>query len=112
MRSRRKRHRASWTIVEFCRRHAISRAHFYRLVERGTGPRILVVGGRRRISREAEADWVVAHEKQVLDRRPRRVDRDQVARAERRRSAMRRPRPNILDRDLSDDDDGRDDGRW
>jgi predicted DNA-binding transcriptional regulator AlpA len=113
MKSRGKRARASWTLKEFCRRHAISRAHFYRLIDRGTAPRILVVGRCLRITRGAESDWVIAHEKQALDRRPRRPDLDRASGLKRRDRPLRRPRPLEIDRNLgADDEDDGDDGRW
>jgi predicted DNA-binding transcriptional regulator AlpA len=45
------------SILDFCKEHAISRAHFYNLVKRGLAPRTLRVGRRRLVSDEAAAEW-------------------------------------------------------
>ncbi len=47
----------AFNIPEFCARHRISRAGLYNFWKAGTGPRYMMVGNRRRISREAAADW-------------------------------------------------------
>jgi hypothetical protein len=44
-------------VPEFCVRHGISRAMFYKLEKLGKGPRIMKVGALTRISKEASADW-------------------------------------------------------
>jgi predicted DNA-binding transcriptional regulator AlpA len=54
--------RGSWSINEFCRRHGFSRRSFYNLLENGAGPRVMRVGGRRLVSRQAELDWIAARE--------------------------------------------------
>jgi hypothetical protein len=48
---------AAYSILEFCRAHRFSRAHFYNLVKRGQGPKIMFAGNRRLISEEAAAAW-------------------------------------------------------
>jgi hypothetical protein len=47
----------AYTIDEWCRRHRLSRATFYNLLRRGEAPRVMKVGIRTLISREASADW-------------------------------------------------------
>lgn len=47
----------AYDVPLFCARHAISRSTLYNLLQRGAGPRIMRVGSRRLISREAAADW-------------------------------------------------------
>ena len=59
----------AFSIPEFCRRHGISRAHFYNLSKSGHGPALMRVGRRTLISAEAAAEW---------RRRMERVDRDRV----------------------------------
>jgi predicted DNA-binding transcriptional regulator AlpA len=44
-------------VLEFCVRHGISRAMFYKLEKLGQGPRIMKVGSLTRITKEAAADW-------------------------------------------------------
>jgi hypothetical protein len=48
---------AAFTISEFCVRNKISRAKFYIEQAAGRGPRVMHVGQKRLISREAELDW-------------------------------------------------------
>src|SRR6185436_3369235 len=45
------------TIREFCSSHNISLAFFYLLQQRGEGPRVMHVGGRRLISIEEARCW-------------------------------------------------------
>jgi hypothetical protein len=47
----------AFSILEFCRRHGISRAHFYNLWKSGDGPAVMRVGRRTLISAEAAAEW-------------------------------------------------------
>ena len=49
--------RAAFSISEFCRRNCISRSMFYKLRRFGIGPRVMRVGVRQIISRDAERDW-------------------------------------------------------
>jgi predicted DNA-binding transcriptional regulator AlpA len=45
------------SLDEFCSRHGISRSSFYLLKKAGEAPRLMQVGNRVLISREAAADW-------------------------------------------------------
>jgi len=47
----------AFSILEFCRRHGISRAHFYNLSKSGDAPAVMRVGRRTLISAEAAAEW-------------------------------------------------------
>ena len=47
----------AFSIPEFCRRHGISRAHFYNLSKSGGAPTVMRVGRRTLISAEAAAEW-------------------------------------------------------
>jgi predicted DNA-binding transcriptional regulator AlpA len=49
--------RDAYTLREFCARHGLSRAHFYRLQALGSGPRLIRAGRRVLVSREAATDW-------------------------------------------------------
>jgi hypothetical protein len=49
--------KAAYSVHEFCALHDISRALFYQLRRRGSGPRIMKVAGRTLISAAAAADW-------------------------------------------------------
>jgi len=60
----------AFSIPEFCRRHGISRAHFYNLSKSGRAPAVMRVGRRTLISAEAAAEW---------RRRMEEVDRDGLA---------------------------------
>ncbi len=51
------RNDSTFTIIQFCEAHHISRSMFYKLVQQGQGPRLMAVGRRRLISNEAAADW-------------------------------------------------------
>ena len=48
---------AAYSIEDFCRSHAISRAMFYKLLKNGAAPRIMLVGTHKRISCEAAEQW-------------------------------------------------------
>jgi hypothetical protein len=48
---------AAYSILEFCHRHCISRAHFYNLRGAGKGPREMRPGHRVLISAESAAEW-------------------------------------------------------
>ncbi len=48
---------ATYSIAEFCREHGISRGLFYNLQRGGRGPRVMKVGSRTLISREAVEEW-------------------------------------------------------
>ncbi len=47
----------AFSIAQFCERHNISRAFFYKLSKEGRGPAVMKVGRRRIISAEAAAAW-------------------------------------------------------
>ena len=52
----------TFSIAEFCRRHGISRAHFYNLSKNGGAPAVMRVGRRTLISAEAAAAWRIRME--------------------------------------------------
>jgi predicted DNA-binding transcriptional regulator AlpA len=52
----------AFSIAEFCRRHGISRAHFYNLSKNGKAPALMRVGRRALISVEAAAEWRIRME--------------------------------------------------
>jgi predicted DNA-binding transcriptional regulator AlpA len=62
----------AFSIPEFCRRHGISRAHFYNLSKNGQGPALMRVGRRTLVSAEAAAEW---------RRRMEKIDRDALVNA-------------------------------
>jgi predicted DNA-binding transcriptional regulator AlpA len=45
------------SIAEFCKRHGISIAMFYKLAKTGKAPRLMHVGVRRLVSDEDAAAW-------------------------------------------------------
>jgi hypothetical protein len=47
----------AYSIETFCEAHGISRATFYNLTRSGKGPKLMRVGTRVLISREAAFDW-------------------------------------------------------
>jgi hypothetical protein len=47
----------AYSIDEFCERNGISRAFFTKLRSQGLGPRVMKVGTRVLISKEAAAEW-------------------------------------------------------
>ena len=47
----------AFSISQFCKRHNISRALFYKLSKEGCGPAVMRVGRRRIISAESAASW-------------------------------------------------------
>ncbi len=47
----------SYSVADFCHAHGISRALFYKLLREGHGPRVMKVGRRTLISREAAEQW-------------------------------------------------------
>jgi predicted DNA-binding transcriptional regulator AlpA len=50
------RRRAS-SVVDFCQRHSISRALFYKLQSQGKAPRVTKIGRRSLITDTAEEEW-------------------------------------------------------
>jgi excisionase family DNA binding protein len=52
------------TVRQFCERNSISRSHFYALLKRGEGPKVITIGLRgMRVSRSAELEWRAARQK-------------------------------------------------
>ncbi len=49
--------RDAYSIPEFCKRHGISPSFYFAEAKAGRGPRIMRVGTRVLISKEAAADW-------------------------------------------------------
>jgi excisionase family DNA binding protein len=47
----------SFSIQEFCVRHGISRSAFYKAIDAGQAPRLMRVGSRVMISKEAAEAW-------------------------------------------------------
>jgi hypothetical protein len=55
--------RSSFTLKEFQRRHNLSESQFFKLCREGHGPRLMSVGSvGKRVSREADRDWIAARE--------------------------------------------------
>jgi len=46
-----------YSISEFCETHRIARSFLYVLLREGNGPRIMKLGRRTFITREAAAEW-------------------------------------------------------
>lgn len=49
--------RKAFTIDEFCQRHGISRAFFYKLKNQGKAPRVTEIDAKRLIMEESETAW-------------------------------------------------------
>ena len=49
----------SFSIDEWCVHRRVSRGLFYKMIKLGIGPRTHMVGVRRLISTEADAEWLV-----------------------------------------------------
>jgi len=47
----------AFTISQFCEAHNFSRAFFYILKKKGQAPKIVELGGKRLITREAAEQW-------------------------------------------------------
>lgn len=47
------------SFKQFCALYGISLSHLYALLQEGSGPRTMKVGGRRLVSRTAARDWQV-----------------------------------------------------
>jgi hypothetical protein len=57
---------ASFSISEFCKRHRMSEAQYHKLKRDGRGPRVMSTGSMGvRISRAAEADWIIEREREA-----------------------------------------------
>ena len=50
------------TIAQFCAMYGISPSFYWKLQALGMGPRVLKLGGRRFITRQAASDWLRAME--------------------------------------------------
>jgi len=48
---------AAYTVAEFCAAHRMSRSRLYAEWKQGTGPKIIKIGTKVLISREAAAEW-------------------------------------------------------
>ena len=55
----------AYSIAAFCAAHHISRSSFYNLLKAKKAPRLMRVGSRVLISREAAADWRRARESEA-----------------------------------------------
>ncbi len=61
---------ASFSIPEFCKRHRISEAQYHKLQRERRGPRVMTTGSTGvRISRAAEADWILEREAEAEHRK-------------------------------------------
>lgn len=49
--------REAFSVEQFCTAHGLSRSGFYELLRQQRGPRLMRLGRRVLISREAAADW-------------------------------------------------------
>jgi hypothetical protein len=49
--------RDAYSIPEFCLRHGFSQAKYFQIAASGEGPRVMRVGKRVLISREAATEW-------------------------------------------------------
>jgi len=47
----------AYTITQFCDKHNVSRPMYYKLRKAGLGPKIMHVGAKVLISKEAAAAW-------------------------------------------------------
>jgi TnpA family transposase len=56
----------AYGIRDFCDYHRISKSHFYNLLKKYLGPRLMQVGKRKLISEEAAVDWRRAMEKNSI----------------------------------------------
>ena len=57
-----------YTPKEFCAAVRISYRHYFRLRKAGEGPRVIVLGGLHRISRDELERWLAVHtERRYID---------------------------------------------
>jgi hypothetical protein len=47
----------AFSIPDFCRRHRLSQSFYFKLQQEGRGPRVMKIGARVLISKEAAAEW-------------------------------------------------------
>ncbi len=48
---------AAYSVQQFCDAHSLGKATFYALLKKGSGPRLMKIGRRTLISREAAVEW-------------------------------------------------------
>jgi hypothetical protein len=78
--------RGSFTLKEFLRRHNLSESQFFKLCREGHGPRLMSVGSvGKRVSREADRNWIAAREQGAAAR--------EIAPTENKKSARKEERP-------------------
>jgi hypothetical protein len=58
---------SDFTIPQWCRKHNISRAGFYKMRSAGRGPEVIVNGGLVRITPEADRAWTARYTSTVND---------------------------------------------
>lgn len=51
----------SISVQEFCRKHDISKAFFYKLQASGLAPKTFKIGRLTRIAEDAEREWLSKH---------------------------------------------------
>lgn len=54
-----------YTVSAFCAAHHIARSFLYQLLREGRGPRVMKLGRRTFITREAAAEWRARMEKET-----------------------------------------------
>ena len=57
----------SSTIPEWCRRHRLSRAMYYKLKRLGKGPKVMMLGKAPRITDQADLDWQAERERESAE---------------------------------------------
>jgi predicted DNA-binding transcriptional regulator AlpA len=73
----------AYSVEQFCRQHDISRAFFYLMLARNTGPRTMKVGRRTLISESAAQEWREGLEQAQALKASRKSRVDPVQRSER-----------------------------
>jgi excisionase family DNA binding protein len=53
------------TVEQFCERYGFSRSHYFRMRDRGEGPKEVRAGRLVRITKEALSEWEKAHTRQA-----------------------------------------------
>ncbi|WP_439925527.1 helix-turn-helix transcriptional regulator [Nitrobacter sp. JJSN] len=56
----------SFTLREWCELRRCSRSYFYRLLKDGKAPRTFLVGCQRRVTEQADAEWLAAREAEAM----------------------------------------------
>ena len=54
-------------ILEFCQRHGLSRSTFYNLEKIGRAPKVMRLGAKIMVSKEAMADWRSSIEQKPIE---------------------------------------------